>query len=199
MANTYRSDKNVITIGTATAYLQEWDKTTLPEVSEICVPANLFGYTKGGATIEYSQTNNEEQDDLGKLKKTILASESATIKLGVFGWNGDTIKQIVSTASVSTAGGKRTTDIGGVANDDGKRYVICLHHEDPLDGDCWWMGVGKNTEGLELAYAQDNGTALEPTFTCEPFDETGRLLRFIEVVAGETGTTGTTGATGVTG
>lgn len=199
MAKTYRSNKNVITIGTATAYLMEWDKGTLPAIDTICVEGNRFGYTKGGATIEYSQTNNEEQDDLGLIKKTILSEESATIKLGVFGWNGDVIKQIVSTASVTTDDGKRVTEIGGVANDDGKRYVICLHHEDALDGDCWWMGVGKNTEGLELAYAQDSGTALEPTFTCEPYDDSGRLLKFVEVIAGETGTTGTTGSTGVTG
>ncbi len=178
MTNTYRSNKNVITIGTATAYLMEWDKGTLPEISAICVEANRFGYTKGGATIEYSQTNNEEKDDLGLIKKTILSEESATIKLGVFGW---------------------TTEIGGVANDDGKRYVICLQHEDALDGDCWWMGVGKNTEGLELAYAQDSGSALEPTFTCEPYDNSGRLLRFIETIAGETGSTGETGTTGSTG
>ena len=187
MAKTYRSNKNVITIGTATAYLMEWDKGTLPTIDAICIDENRFGYTKGGATIEYSQTNNEEQDDLGLIKKTILSEESATIKLGVFGWNGDVIKQIVSTASVTTDDGKRVTEIGGVANDDGKRYVICLHHEDALDGDCWWMGVGKNTEGLELAYAQDSGTALEPTFTCEPYDDSGRLLKFVEVIAGTTG------------
>jgi len=191
-----RTEQKVITIGSATAYIAEFNGT-LPDVSTICVDSNRFGYTKNGATVKYEQTTQTVTDDLGLLKKTILSEDSATIQLGMFGWNGKTIEKIVSTASSSEADGKRTTQIGGVNNDDGKRYVLCLHHEDAQDGDCWWMGVGKNTEGLELAYSQTDGTVAQPTFACEPYDDSGHLLKYIEEIA--SGTTGTTGATGVTG
>lgn len=182
MTTTKRQEQNVITVGSATAYIMEFTGT-LPETTAICVDANRFGYTKNGATVRYTQTVEEVKDDLGQIRKTILSEDAASIQLGMFGWNGVTIEKMVSTASATTSGGVRTTEIGGVSNDNGKRYVLCLHHEDPLDGDVWWMGVGRNTEGLELAYQQSEGTVAQPTFTCEPYDSTGRLLKYIEEVS----------------
>lgn len=182
MTATKRKLQNIITVGSCDVYVMEYTGT-LPETSAICVEANKFGHTKNGATIQYEKEVTELTDDFGRIKKTRINSEKVTMQFGLFGWNGKTIEKLVSTAAVTEAESLRTTEIGGVENDDGKVYVVCLHHIDAQDGDAWYMGIGKNTEGLELAYKPDDGTVLEPTFTCEPYDSNGRLLKYIEEIA----------------
>ena len=182
-----RSLQNVITVGSCDVYVKEYTGA-LPDKDAICVDEYKFGHTKNGATIKYEKEVTELTDDFGRIKKTILNSEKVTMGFGLFGWNGKTIEMLVSTADVTEAGGLRTTEIGGLENDDGKVYVVCLHHIDKQDGDAWYMGIGKNTEGLELAYKQDDGTVWEPTFTCEPYDTDGRLLKYIEEIGSDTDT-----------
>lgn len=178
-----RTLQNVITVGSCDVYVKEHTGSALPGIDEICVDDYKFGHTKNGATVKYEKEVTELTDDFGRIKKTVLNSEKATLQFGLFGWNGRTLEKLVSTASVSEANGKRVTEIGGLANDDGKVYVVCLHHIDKQDGDAWYMGIGKNTEGLELAYKQDDGTVVEPTFTCEPYDSAGRLVKYIEEIS----------------
>lgn len=192
MSESKRREEKVITIGSATGYLKEFSGT-LPEISEICQDEYRIGHTKNGASVKYEQTVTEVTDDLGEIKKTIVSDEKATMQLGLFGWNGNTLTKIISTAEItSESDGKRVTEIGGIMNDNRKRYVLCLYHHDEEDGDCWWMGVGKNTEGLELAYSQTDGTVAQPTFTCEPYNTSGRLLKYIEEI-GEDGGSGGSG------
>lgn len=184
MSDQKRRVEKPITIGSGTCYIQEWDGTTLPTVDAICVAANRFAYTKNGATINYTVESQDVKDDLGLTRKTVYSGDEATIALGVLGWIGETLKKAVATASVTTNEGRRITKIGGVGNDDGKRYVVCFHHEDEVDGDCWWMGVGKNTEGLELQYQMEDGTVFNPSFKLEPYDADGHLLWFEEEIGG---------------
>ena len=186
MASTKRQLQNVITVGSCDVYVAEYSGT-LPSTADICVDANKFGHTKNGATIKYEKEVTELTDDFGRIKKTVLNKETVTMQFGLFGWNGRTIEKLVSTATASESGGLRTTELGGLENDNGKVYVVCLHHIDKQDGDAWYMGIGKNTEGLELAYKQDDGTVLEPTFTCEPYDNQGRLLKYIEEIGSDSG------------
>ena len=186
MSATKRTLQNVITVGSCDVYVMEYGGS-LPSTATICVDANKFGHTKNGATIKYEKEVTELSDDFGRIKKTIINSEKVTMQFGLFGWNGKTIEKLVSTATATESGNLRTTEIGGIQNDDGKVYVVCLHHIDAQDGDAWYLGVGKNTEGLELAYKQDDGTVLEPTFTCEPYDSAGRLLKYIEELGSDSG------------
>lgn len=181
MSATKRALQNVITVGSCDVYVMEYGGT-LPAKETICVDTYKFGHTKNGATIKYEKEVTELSDDYGRIKKTIINSEKVTMQFGVFGWNGRNIEMLVSTADATESGNLRTTEIGGIENDDGKVYVVCLHHIDKQDGDAWYMGIGKNTEGLELAYKQDDGTILEPTFACEPYDSQGRLLKYIEEI-----------------
>ena len=157
MTATKRTLQNVITVGSCDVYVKE-HTGSLPDKSAICVDAYKFGHTKNGATIKYEKEVTELSDDFGRIKKTIINSEKVTMQFGLFGWNGKNIEMLVSTADATESGGLRTTEIGGIENDDGKVYVVCLHHIDKQDGDAWYMGIGKNTEGLELAYKQDDGT-----------------------------------------
>lgn len=177
-----RSSEGVITIGSCTAYITEYDGAALPDHKTVCTANNRLAYIKGGATVSYTKESKEVSDDLGVIRKTTIISDGAKVKLGLIGWVGTTLKKLESTARVSESAGTRTTKIGGVGNDDGKSYVLCLHHQDKADGDCWWMIAGKNTAGFELAYATDTETKVEPEFTAIASDDEGTLITFIEEI-----------------
>lgn len=184
MNDSKRTNNDVITVGSCEAYLVEYTGT-IPETSTICVEDNLLGYSDSGATIEYTITSNTYKDDFGKRSKTVIAEDGATAALGLFTWNGKTLQKLTSTARVTddSTTGLRTVKIGGIGNDDGKSYVLCLHHPDAQDGDCWYLIVGKNTAGFSLAYKKDSATVVNPTFTAEAQDNEGTLITYIEEIA----------------
>ncbi len=183
--DTNRKTEKVITVGTCTEYLIEYDGT-VPEfntrayLDALCIEDNQLAYTKSGATITYTKETDELSDDLGKLRKTIMKSDAAKAKFGLFGWTGKTLEKLESTARVEDKDGIRVTKIGGLGNDNGKQYMLVMYHQDKQDGDCWWVLVGKNTAGMELAYSVDDGTKVEPEFTADSMDKDGTLVIFIE-------------------
>lgn len=187
MKETNRKEEKAITVGSGTAYLLPFEgelpsMESREEIMALCTEQNRMGYTKGGATVTYSKETGELSDDLGKIHKVYMQSDSAKLKLGLFAWNGKTLERIEATARVEERNGLRITKIGGLSNDDGKQYALIFHHEDKQDGDCWWVLVGKNTAGLELAYAVDDGTKVEPEFTAVSQDKDGTLITFIEEI-----------------
>lgn len=187
LQDTNRKEQKAITVGSGTVYLKEFDGTmpelsTRAELDAFCVEENRLGYTKGGATVTYNKETGELSDDLGKIHKVYMQSDSASLKLGLFAWNGNTLSKVESTARAEDKDGIRIVKIGGLSNDDGKVYVLVFHHEDKQDGDCWWVLVGKNTASLELAYAVDDGTKVEPEFTANSQDKDGTLLTYIEEI-----------------
>ena len=187
-----KRSKDTITLGSGKLYMQELasNDTALPEVTALCVEANLYGYIKGGASLEYTQETYEEKDDLGLVSKIITTNEEAILKCGILTWNGDSLKKLVDRCGSTEANGKRTTKIGGAGNAQGKNYAICFHHEDEIDGDVWVLIKGRNTAGLTITFTADTGTVLEPEFKAMPQDTTsGTLIQLIE----ETSTT-TSGA-----
>lgn len=183
MGETKRTNNDVITVGSCKAYITEFTGT-VPETEVLCVEDNLLGWVKSGATIKYNQSSSTFQDDLGKKRKTIINEDSAEAALGVITWNGETLGKLASTARVSQNADKtrRIVKIGGVGNDNGKSYVLCLHHEDKADGDVWYRIVGKNTAGFELAYKIDSETTVNPTFTAEAMDNEGTLIIYEEEI-----------------
>lgn len=199
MKDTNRKEEKAITVGSGTAYLLEYagelpKMDSREDIMVLCTEDARMGYTKGGATITYSKETGELSDDLGKIHKVYMQSDAAKMKLGLFAWNGNTLGRIEATARVTEANGLRITKIGGLSNDDGKQYALIFHHEDKQDGDCWWVIVGKNTAGLELAYAVDDGTKIEPEFTAVSQDDDGTLITFIEEIAKEISDGGTQNA-----
>lgn len=174
-----KRDKKTITIGSALPYLIPY-ADTVPTVEEICVEENLLGYIKSGAAVEYSEDAYEEKDDLGRVSKIITLDEELIIKMGLITWNGTTLQQLIDRCKVTEEAGKRITKIGGAGNAQGKYYVLCLHHIDPVDGDLWVLIVGRNTAGATLALSKEEGTLLEPEFKAMPQDEDGTLCQLIE-------------------
>ena len=170
-----------ITLGSGKLYLIPF-ADTLPEIEEICVDDNLFGYIKGGATLEYAPTFYEAKDDLGYVIKTIITEETATLKSGVLTFNGNTLQKLCDTGRVTedTTKKRRILKIGGIGNAQGNKYIICFHHEDPIDGDIWVLIVGQNQAGFSLAFAKDSETVIDAEFKCLSQDDEGTLIQYIE-------------------
>ena len=174
-----KRDNKTITIGSAIPYLMPY-VDTVPTEDEICVEENLLGYIKSGAAVEYTEETYEEKDDLGRVSKIITTTEEALVKMGLITWNGNSLQKLVDRCKVTETDGKRITKIGGAGNAQGKYYVLCLHHPDPVDGDLYVLIVGRNTAGFTLTLATDEGTLIEPEFKAMPQDEDGTLIQLIE-------------------
>lgn len=176
-----KRDNKTITIGSALPYCIPYTDT-VPTVEDICKEENLLGYIKSGAAVEYSEEAHEEKDDLGRVSKIVTINEEALVKLGLITWNGESLQKLVDRCKVTTSDGKRITKIGGAGNAQGKYYVLCLHHPDPVDGDLWVLIVGRNTAGFTITLATDEGALVEPEFKAMPQDEDGTLIQLIEAL-----------------
>jgi len=142
---------------------------TVPADNVIETAANLLGYIKGGATLEYTPSYYTVKDDLGIVSKRFLTEEAVTFKSGVLTWNGEVLDKLSSTATVDeTVTGKRTVKIGGIENYDNQMYVLRFVHEDEEDGDIRVTVIGNNTAGFELQFQPDSETVLNAEFECVP-------------------------------
>lgn len=176
-----KRDGKTITLGSGKIYLQAFSDA-MPAVDTLCVEANLLGYIKGGAALEYTQETYEEKDDLGYVSKIITTSEEALLKCGLITWNGTTLTKLVDRATTSEASGKRTTKIGGAGNAQGGYYAIGFMHEDKTDGNLWVLIKGRNTAGFTLTFSAEEGTLVEPEFKALPHDDNGTLIELIEEI-----------------
>lgn len=184
MATKKNRDAEVITLGSGDLMIKEY-KDTFPAYTDFDVSKDLLGRIQGGATIEYKGTWYEAKDDTGKVVKTIITEEEATLKSGVMTWNGKTLSQLCSTARITENDGIRIVKIGGVQNHDGKSYAICFHHEDKVDGDVWIVIRGVNQGGFSLAFAKDKETVIDAEFKCLPQDDEGTIIQYVEEMSTE--------------
>ncbi len=171
----------------------------IPSDEEIEKDDNLVGLIKGGATVEYKPEFYTAEDDLGLVSKDILTKEDALIKSGVMTLNGNKLAALTPTARVSTSedGKRRVVRIGGVTNNNGKKYVIRFLHEDKEDGNIRLTIVGRNEAGWSLAFAKDKETVVDAEFKAKPHDKEGTLIIYDEEikVSEATATTDETEAT----
>lgn len=168
-----------IVLGSGKLYVDEFD-TTIPTDLLLEVEANLLGLIEGGATLEYKPKFYEATDDLGLVSKTILTEEEVTFKSGVMTWCGKTLAKLCATARVTEAAGKRTVKIGGISNQDGKKYVIRFVHVDDLDGDIRITIVGNNQAGFKFAFVKDKTTVVDAEFKAMPMDNEGTKIIYQE-------------------
>jgi hypothetical protein len=183
MSNTAtKRGPEVITLGSGDFMVKEYT-TTIPEYSAFSASTDLLGRIKGGATLEYSPEFYEAKDDSGKVVKEVITDETATLKSGIITWNGDTLKKLCSTARVTEDGNYRTVKIGGINQDDRKKYAFCFHHSDPVDGDVYVVIAGRNRSGFSLAFTKDTETVIDAEFKAVPQDSDGTLITFVEQIA----------------
>lgn len=180
-----KRDNHVITLGSGDLMVKEYDGTTMPAYTDFKVDTDLLGHISGGCTLEYSGEWYEAKDDTGKVVKTIITEEEATLKSGIITWNGKTLEKLCSTARVEDKSGIRTVKIGGVGNYNGKSYALCFHHTDKQDGDVWLVVRAVNQGGFSLAFVKDKETVIDAEFKCLPQDDEGTLIQYIEQI-GET-------------
>lgn len=182
MSHSQTKELNKIPLGSMDFYVTEWTGTVSAD-TELEVEKNMIGRTKNGATINYTANWYTAESDDGKAKKRRLTGETASISYGAITWNANTISSLVATARITESAGKRTAKIGGISNDNGKRYLIRGVYHDKVDGDIRITGVGVNTGGWEAAFKTDNETIVQPSFECEPLlDSEGTLLIYEEEV-----------------
>ena len=178
-----RSDPKTIYLGSGKAYIAEYDAAKgLPDIDTICVDKNLLGKIKSGATLVYNDEKHDESDDLGTVMKSVVTKETASLKLGLITFNGNTLAYLADRCKVTEKDGKRTVLIGGYGNSQGKEWVVCFAHEDKKDGNVWVMVRGTNQAGLSLSYAVDAGTKIEPEIRALPFDDNGSLISYTEEI-----------------
>ncbi len=177
-----KRDAEVITLGSGDLMIKEYTDT-MPMYSDFDVETDLLGRIQGGATIEYKGDWYEAKDDSGKVVKTIITEEEATLKSGIITWNGKTLTKLCATGRVSESGGIRTVKIGGVDNYDGKSYALCFHHSDKTDGDIWVVVRAVNQGGISIAFAKDKETVIDAEFKCLPQDDEGTLIQYVEEIA----------------
>lgn len=179
-----------IILGSGNVHMKLFDGE-LPAVDDICTDENQVSYIQGGATIEYKPTYYTAKDDTRKIQKTVITDEEATLKSGLMTFCGNTLEKICDTARVSyvektlNKKKRRIVKVGGGNNQGRKKYVICFHHEDPVDGDIWVMIVGNNQAGFSLAFANDKETVVDAEFTALPQDKEGTLIHYEEEVLEE--------------
>ena len=181
MAHSQTKELNKIPLGSMDFYVTEWNGTT-PEDATLETEKNMIGRTRNGATINYGATWYTAESDDGKAKKRRLVGETASISYGAITWNANTISTLIATARVEEKSNKRIAKIGGVTNDNGKRYLIRGVHRDPIDGDIRITGVGVNTGGWEAAFKPDSETVIQPTFELDPLDADGTLMIYEEEI-----------------
>lgn len=180
-------NKDSITLGSGKLYLKE-TKNDIPKtpaeilelINQIKDEANRVGYISGGASLEYAAEWYTAKDDLGYVMKTILTSETATLKSGLMTFNAESLQTLSSTTRIEESGGNKILKIGGVGNQDGKKYIILFYHEDKDEGDLAIFIVGKNQAGFTLAFAKDKETVIDAEFSALPMDDEGTLVAYVE-------------------
>lgn len=193
------AESSRIILGSGYIHIGEYDNDKeLPNPQDFCTEQNLYSYISGGATLEYKPSYYEAKDDMGRVSKTKITEEEATLKSGLMTFCGTTIGTLCETARVTEKelDGKkyRNVKVGGVGNANGKRYIICFHHEDPTDGDIWVMIVGNNQAGFSLAFTKDKETVVDAEFKAMPQDKEGTLIIYVEEVKGINEEAGDSGA-----
>ena len=56
---------------------------TIPNPEDFCVEDNKYAYISGGAELEYKPEFYEAKDDMGKVAKSVMTDEEATLKAGI--------------------------------------------------------------------------------------------------------------------
>jgi len=178
--------KEKIVLGSGKLYTIEFAGEIIPVDEVLEVEENLLGLIQGGATLEYKPKFYEATDDLGLVSKTVLTEEVVTLKSGIMTWCGKTLAKMCATARVTEtpATGKRTVKIGGMNNQDRKKYVIRFVYLDAVDGDIRVTIVGNNQAGFSFKFAADKETVVDAEFIAAPMDSEGTKIIFEEDIPG---------------
>ena len=170
------NSENII-LGSGDLFVVEYSGT-IPEDATIEADDNRAGNIKGGATLEYSTDSKTVEDDKGRVKKTVLTSEKVTMKTGLITWAKTWIQALVPTARIdeTTKAGHRVFKIGGLSNNQKKKYLYRFVHTRDDGRKLRVTVTGKNTGTLSLAFDPDKETTVDGEITADTLDKEGTLV-----------------------
>lgn len=170
-----------ITAGSGKLYLVEYTGT-IPTDETIETDANLLGAIYKGASVQYTPQHVTYKDDLGTISREFLTDEEVIFKSGVLAWNASHLNKLISTGTLTETTSLRTLKIGGISNQNDKKYLIHFLHEDSEKGDIRIQIIGNNKSGFELSFNNDNPVSVNAEFKAMPLDSTGTLLIYREEI-----------------
>ena len=176
MENTIDNSDEII-LGSGDLFVAEFSGT-IPEDSEIEIDTNRAGNIKGGAKLEYSATSQTVEDDMGRVKKTITTKELVKLITGMITWAPLWVQAVISTARVdtSTKKGHRIYKIGGLKNQNKKRYLYRFVHTRDDGRKLRVTVTGKNTGTISLNFNPENPTTVDAEITADTVDSEGTLV-----------------------
>jgi hypothetical protein len=168
-----------IVIGSGKLYCVEFTGS-IPSNATLETDDNLLGYIQGGATLEYKPKYYEAKDDLGLVVRQVITEEEVMMKSGVMTWNGQVLQKLTNTARITESNNVRTVLIGGLANNDNKKYILHFVNTDTINGVTRISIVGTSQAGFKMAYVKDKETVIDAEFKASPLDTTGTLIKYTE-------------------
>lgn len=180
MSHINTNESKRIPLGSGSIFCIEY-AGEIPSDSVIETESNRLGHITGGASVTYTPTYYNAKDDLNKVRKTILTDEEAKLGLGLITWNANTLKKLCANGTVTESGGKRTLKIGGIENQNVKNYLFRFVNKDAVDGDIRITVVGSNQNGIEMTWAKDKETAINPEINVAAMED-GTLIIFEEEI-----------------
>lgn len=165
----------------------------IPEDNSIEEDANRAGNIKGGATLEYSMESQTVQDDKGRVKKTVITSETVLFKTGLITWVDNWIKALVQTARVDTQtkSGHTVIKLGGLSNISKDRWLFRFVHTRDDGRKLRVTVTGKNTGTISMVFQNEDPTTVDAEITADTLDKEGTLVILDdETEAPVTGTSG---------
>lgn len=177
MSETLANKKETL-LGSGKLYFKEFTGTLPTDLTTLEVDENLLGLIQGGATISYTPTYYESEDDLGLEQIEMLTKEEVVLKSGLMTWSLETLESLLPTARViDNEDGTFTVNIGGIGNYSDKNYMLLfVHATKPFRA----LIVGKNKGGLEFTLQKDKETIIDAEFTAKAMDSEGTKLKLIK-------------------
>lgn len=166
-----------IILGSGDLYIAKFTGE-VPDDKTIEADDNRAGNVKSGATLEYSMESQTVQDDKGRVKKTIITSETVALKTGLITWTKQYIQALVQTARVDeqTKPGHRLYKLGGLSNVSKDRYLFRFVHTRDDGRKLRVTVTGKNTGTISLAFKPEDATTVDAEITADTLDKEGTLV-----------------------
>lgn len=176
MANNIDNSEEII-LGSGELYLAEFDGETIPEDAVIETEANRAGNIKGGAKLEYSISSQTVKSDNGRVTKTIITEETVKLITGLITWVKMWIQALIATARVDESkAGHRIFKIGGLGNQNKKRYLYRFVHTRDDGRKLRLTVTGKNVGTISIAFDPENPTTVDAEIAADALDSEGTLV-----------------------
>ena len=120
----------------------------------------MLGYIKAGATLEYKPTFYTAKDDMGVISETYITEEEASLKAGIMTFNGETLKKLTSTATVTTDTtaknkNRKKSAVLAIMTARSTFCALCMTAKGRA------VIVGNNQAGWTLAFKKDGETIID--------------------------------------